>query len=211
MRLIALLARTSALHRAWEEALHAALTVQTEELALREELTLDACALAREHGMALCLLLESELQATALATLRLQHEALLRAAWICFAASASAIQVLGAPLTPQTLKRANTQPFPNDLLKEVEKSDAPTQLKLGLREFREESWSGVNSYAHAGLLALGRVGTGHPESQLIQAVQASNAHGYAACMLAAGIIDPLRAPAHINVISVAHPDCMRRA
>jgi len=162
----------------------------------------------KEHGQAIRDLIASGLENSALVLLRAQHEALLRAAWLLFAASDSAIKALGAPHTPGTLKQANSLPLAHELLGDIEKSDAPEVLKRGLREFRDYSWAGVNSYAHAGLLPLGRVGSGHPEAQLVQVIQVSNAHTYSAHMIVAAIIDPAEGTANINVIAVSYPDCM---
>lgn len=173
-----------------------------------DRLALDASALTLEHGQAIRDLIASGLQNSAFALLRVQHEALLRAAWVLFAASESAIKALGAPHTPATLKQANSLPLAHALLEDIEKSDAPEALKRALREFRDYSWAGVNSYAQAGLLPLGRVGTGHLEAQLVQAIQVSNAHTYSAHMIVAMIIDPAQGTTHINVIAVSYPGCM---
>ncbi len=206
-----LLARSKQLYSAWQMALEVAWADEPVEIDLRERLTLDACALAVEHGSALRSLMSSGLESSALALLRVQHEALLRAAWVLFSASEEAVRSLAAPHTPETLKQANKLPLTNVLLEAVEKSDAPGGLKRGLREFRERSWAGMNSYAHAGLLALGRVANGHPEFQLVQAIQVSNAHSYAAHMLCAQITGSEQAVGEINVIAVAFPGCMLRA
>jgi hypothetical protein len=80
-------------------------------------------------------------------------------------------RTLAAPHTTAILKQANKLPMAQVLLDKVEKSEAPDALRRGLRDFRDQSWAGVNSYAHAGLLALGRVAREHPEVQLVQAVQ----------------------------------------
>jgi hypothetical protein len=205
-----LLSASDELHARWEQAL-GLLDADEPGLEMRESLTLDACRLVIEHGAGLRLLVAAEAENSAFALLRVQHEALLRATWTFFAAPDHAIQALAAPHTPQTLKRANGLPLAGALLSAIESSDAPAQLKRGLREFRDVSWAGVNSYAHAGLLPLGRAGVGHHESQVRQAVEVSNAHGYAAYMLAAQTLGAVEAAADLNVIAVAHPGCMRAA
>lgn len=208
LRLPALLARSSSLHSAWREVLEQSAQERDDDFDLRESVVLDACSLAIEHGQALRQLLGEGLQTSALALIRVQHEALLRAAWLSFAAKDDQIRTLAAPHTLATLKKANDLPLSGVLLKQVEASNCPPALKKGLREFRDLSWDGANSYTHSGLLPLGRVDTGHPESYLIQMVQVSNAHSYAAHMLAAGILDPAAAPDSLNVVAVAHPGCM---
>ncbi|WP_448170690.1 DUF6988 family protein [Rhizobacter fulvus] len=207
----ALLARSTRLHAAWQEAAQSAFYAELDGSDLRGQLALDACALTLEHAEGLRLLLAEGIENSALALLRVQHEALLRAAWVAYAATDANLRVLATTHTPATLKQANSLPLAHVLLDEVEKSDAPGALKRGLREFRELSWAGVNSYAHAGLLPLGRVGAGHAESQLVQAIQVSNANCYAALMIAAEVSSSADITAHINLIAVAHPDCMLQA
>jgi hypothetical protein len=192
---------------AWASALAQGSTESPNETPLRVCLTLDACSLAVEHGRALRELLARGLESSAIGLLRVQHESLLRAAWICFAAPEKAIEELGAPLTSTTLKRANGLPMASDLLRAVELSDAPAELKRGLREFRDTSWAAVNSYSHAGLMALGRAVFGHVETQLVQAVQVANAHAYAAYMLAAAVTNPDTQQA-INQVALLHPECV---
>jgi hypothetical protein len=211
VNLDSLLARSDSLNEAWAATLAPVLPEGSDEVPLQAGLVIDACTLTLEHGRALRTLVSIQLEASALALLRAQHEALLRATWICFAASDSEVQTLGAPQTMDTLKRANGLPMSAVLLERVEKSDAPAEVKRGLREFRTQGWAAANSYAHAGLLPLGRVAKGHPYELLVQAVQVSNAHSYAASMLLAGVLDPSRVQVEVNLAAVAYPDCMMRA
>jgi hypothetical protein len=208
LSLRALIARSDHLHAAWREALREVALEEDEPVPLREHLTLDACSLTQQHGIALRLLVEAGLETSGVAMLRAQHEALLRAVWTLYAATERDISTLGAPHTVATLKSANSLPMAKELLEDVEKSEAPEPLKRALREFRDISWAGMNSYAHAGLLALGRVNSGHLESHLIQLVQVSNAHCYAANMLEAGILGTEETAASISIIALAHPGCM---
>jgi hypothetical protein len=200
LSLRALIARSDHLHAAWREALREVALEEDEPVPLREHLTLDACSLTQQHGIALRLLVEAGLETSGVAMLRAQHEALLRAVWTLYAATERDISTLGAPHTVATLKSANSLPMAKELLEDVEKSEAPEPLKRALREFRDISWAGMNSYAHAGLLALG--------SHLIQLVQVSNAHCYAANMLEAGILGTEETAASISIIALAHPGCM---
>jgi hypothetical protein len=205
-----LLARSTKLYEAWLDVLQAVDHAEDTDRPLRDQLVNDAAWLALEHGAAVRELLSVGIESSALALLRTQHEALLRSAWLRFCASDAELGVLGAPLTPTTLRRANQLPMAKDLLETLARSSAPEPLKRGLCEFREQSWAGVNSYAHAGLLSLGRLRDGHPEAQLVQALQSSNAHGYAACMLIAENLGSFAVQSDINVVAVSYPDCMHR-
>jgi hypothetical protein len=202
-----LLARSDNMDGAWRNVLAPA-SAQYVPGAVRERLALDACALVLTHGQAIRLLLSSQLENPALALLRVQHEALLRAAWLAHAAADADIAALTAPQTDEALKQANQLPLPSVLLRQVEASDAPDALKQGLREFRDIAWAGANSYTHAGLLPLGHVGTGHAELVLVQALHASNAHAYAACMISATFLGTSTVRPAINRVAIAHADCM---
>lgn len=202
-----LLERSEEMDLGWREVLAKA-GAQYVPGAVRERLALDACALVLTHGQAIRLLLNSKLENPALALLRVQHEALLRAAWLAHAAADAEIAALAAPQTDEALKQANQLPLPGVLLRQIEASDAPDALKQGLREFRDIAWAGANSYTHAGLLPLGHVGTGHDERVLGQALQASNAHGYAACMISAKFLGNATVHPSINLVAITHADCM---
>lgn len=203
-----LLERSERLHTEWLQAISKVAIDAREQLPLREHLTLDACLLTREHGFALRQLIGSHCEISAVVLFRTQHEALLRATWTLYAASDKQILSLGAPQTPATLKRANGLPLTAKMLSAVEESNAPAPLLRGLREVRAVSWPGLNSYAHAGLLALGRARTGHRDAQMVQLIQVSNAHTYAANMLTVAVLGDESMQADINAIAVAHPDCL---
>lgn len=205
----ALLDRSESMHRAWHDTLLGHAPPHPNELPLRHRLALDASALTLEHGQAIRLLLQDHLENAALALLRVQHEALLRAAWVAYAADDADLQPLAGPDTDLGVKQANALPLAGVLLKQVEASAlTPAALKRGLREFRDIVWADANSYTHAGLLPLVRVGKRHAEAHLVQALYISNAHGYSASMISAEITDPADTLAAINRIVVAHPECM---
>lgn len=204
-----MLDRSESMHRAWHDTLLAHAPPHPDELPLRHRLALDASALTLEHGQAIRTLLEDHLENAALALLRVQHEALLRAAWVAYAADEDALLRLTGPDTDQAVKQANALPLAGVLLKQVESSElTPAPLKRGLREFRDLVWANANSYTHAGLLPLVRVGKRHAEAHLLQALYISNAHGYSAAMISAEIMDPAETRPAINRVVVAHPECM---
>ena len=104
-----LLERSEEMDLGWREVLAKA-GAQYVPGAVRERLALDACALVLTHGQAIRLLLSSKLENPALALLRVQHEALLRAAWLAHAAADAEIAALAAPQTDEALKQANQLP-----------------------------------------------------------------------------------------------------
>lgn len=179
------------------------------EDSLRASVTLDACNLSLEHGTALRRLLEAELESSGLSMLRLQFEALLRAAWVLYAAADHEVAALAAPLTAGTSRAAKSLPMSADLLSAVEQSpNAPPPLKRALREFRSTSWEALNSYVHSGIHPLRRMGAGHPTQDLVNAVLASNALNYATFMLLATMYGSDELANDVNVIVSGHPECM---
>lgn len=200
------LVRSERMHSALVEAMEGA---EVEAELPRHGVALDACMLAFEHGAGLRQLMEAGLESSAVGLLRMQFEALLRAAWVSYAAKETDVRAMTAPLTPATSKAAKSLPLTGVMLADVEKSErTPPSLKLALREFKDSSWEALNSYVHSGIHPLRRVGLGHHEQVLLGALRASNALCYATAMLMTG--ESGRADRHpiINVVVTVFSDCM---
>lgn len=204
MELDILLERSDALHEALAEAVGDLDAVPAAE---RATVTMDALLLSNQHSTALRLTLEADLGASAIGLLRMQYEAVLRAVWALFAADASDIAALAAPLTPGTLKAAKSLGLAAELLTAIEKSQAPDDLKRSLREFRTSSWDVLNSYIHAGIHPLRRV-DGNAVHELVTALKMSN--GLAAISSALMVIVGQRSKRQgdINVVCAGYQDCM---
>jgi hypothetical protein len=202
------ISRSDALHNSLAQALEEG-DFELPDDTPRSSVALDACNVALEHGAALRQLLANHLESSGLSMLRLQYEALLRAAWVLCAAKDRDVLALAAPLTTGTSKSAKSLPLSVDLLASVEKAeDAPAPLKRALREFRDRSWETLNSYVHIGIHPLRRASGGRPEHDLVAAVVASNALNYATFMLLATLSERVDLVDDINVITVARADCM---
>jgi len=78
--LAALLTKSVSLYAGWHAALVPALGAVDSETPIRARLTVDTPTLSLEHGESLRILVGERLDASALALLRIQHEALLRQA-----------------------------------------------------------------------------------------------------------------------------------
>ena len=92
------------------------------------------------------------------AVLRLQYEALLRAAWLIFVASPALISKLSRDLTPEAELVAKNLPG----------------LTVHLAEFNQYSRHALNSYVHAGIHPLRRVRDGFPEEMALTLIRISN-------------------------------------
>ncbi|WP_418319951.1 DUF6988 family protein [Piscinibacter sakaiensis] len=203
------IALSDRVHSRLLEAFEEAMEDSPDEMDIRDGLTLDACNLALDHAEALRTLLELGLNASGLAMLRLQYEALLRATWVFYAAKDGEVAMLAAPLTTGTSDSAKKLPMANELLSAVERSEAPAPLRLGLREFRTTAWDAMNSYVHGGIHPLRRSGSGHPVEELTTAIQSSNAMSYSSLMLAAATVGCIELIGNINVIVTSHPGFAR--
>lgn len=149
----------------------------------RYTVPMDSALVTSQHAAALVNLLEVGLNVSAMGVLRMQYEAMLRAVWACFAAKPAEVAALAAPLTPGTVKAAKSLGMSADLLKAIEASSAPDDLKRSLREIRTSAWDMMNSYIHAGIHPLRRYGGSHP-LELATALKVSNGM----LLLAAGLM-----------------------
>ena len=196
------------MHKALAEAI-GEVELELEAGWIRLGVTVDACMLALEHGAALRQLMESGLESSAVGLLRIQFEALLRAAWLRYSARDSDVEAIAAPLTVQTSKAAKSLPLTGVMLADVEKAEhAPPSLKLALREFKDSSWEALNSYVHSGIYPIQQVGIGHQEQMLLGTLRASNALCYATSMLLTGEAGYPDRQNDINVVVTAFSDCM---
>lgn len=132
------------------------------------------CDIALEHATSLRELLRIGLPTSAMGILRLQYEAVVRAIWVLYAASDSAIDKLVAPLTQENAQVAsNGLPAFSIMLKEIEKSGPPAVHRL-LSEFKDYSWRPLNSFVHSGIHAVSRYRDGYPIGLVTQAIRQSN-------------------------------------
>lgn len=132
------------------------------------------CDIAREHAVSLRELTKLRLPTSAIALLRLQYEAVVKAIWLLYAASDGAIEKLVAPLTPDSERMANNgAPSFSEMMKDIEKKGAPGVHKH-LSGFRDYHWKPLNSFVHSGIHAVNRNKDGYPVALLYSAIRQSN-------------------------------------
>lgn len=76
----------------------------------RQEAAIAAAEVAIEHGTALSALFDIGMANSAVALLRLQYEALLRSAWLLYAATDIQVEKASAPLTRESATAAKNLP-----------------------------------------------------------------------------------------------------
>ncbi|MGZ8159361.1 MAG: DUF6988 family protein [Methylobacter sp.] len=130
--------------------------------------------IAQEHAVSLRELTRLRLLTSAMGILRLQYEAVVKAIWLLYAASDSAIEKLVAPLTPESEQIANNSlPSFSNMMKEIEKRGAPG-VHRHLIGFKDNSWRPLNSFVHSGIHAVNRNKDGYPIALLYSAIRQSN-------------------------------------
>lgn len=144
----------------------------------REEAAISAAELALEHGTALNALFEMGMGNSAVALLRLEYEALLRSAWLLYAATDAQVVKASAPLTSESADAAKNLPNAEQMLLDLERK-LKTQPGLAglvapLRELRDAGWRQMNAFVHAGIHPLARTRDGFPELLAVSVVKLSN-------------------------------------
>jgi len=127
----------------------------------RHEVAAAAALVAIEHAATLRAAAQIGAMNSATAVLRLQYEAVLRAAWLLFGANHVQVSKLTRSLDLEAEQAAKNVPGYLDMLAAIEKA-APPGLAEPLTEFNRYSRHALNSFVHAGLHPLTRVRAGFP-------------------------------------------------
>lgn len=139
----------------------------------RHELVATACTLCIEHASVLREAFAVAAPNSGTAVLRLQHEALLRAAWLLYSASPAHIGKLAQALDPEAEHAAKNLPGYMEMLESVVKK-APRGLSVPIAEFNEYSRHALNSFIHSGIHPLRRAREGFPLDLAATMVRFSN-------------------------------------
>lgn len=131
------------------------------------------CGVAMEHAESVKMLLAAGNFTSAVGLLRLQYEALVRAAWLFYAASDAASEKLAAELTEENARKATKLPMLSEMLNKLE-GKAPAELLSMLLELKQYSWKPLSSFVHGGIHAIHRHSKGYPVLLLDQALRSSN-------------------------------------
>jgi hypothetical protein len=127
----------------------------------KHELVAAAAQLTLEHSGAVRAAFAVNAPNSAAALLRLQYEALLRAAWLLYAASADQVAKLSRALDAEAELASKNAPAYSEMLAAIVRT-APAGLSKPLAEFNQYSRHALNSFVHAGIHPLARTRTGFP-------------------------------------------------
>ena len=150
----------------------------------RKRVSLLACSLSLEHADAVRLLLASTLVPSALVAHRAQYEAAVRGVWAFYAASDAHIDKLTGELSIDAEKAAKNLPLTSEMMNSLV-SKAPAVAYQALSNFKDNSWSALNSFVHAGIHPLKRHEHGFPVLLIEQTQKNANAIAIVAAMQAA--------------------------
>jgi hypothetical protein len=162
---------------ALEQALLASFPKSTVLLAVsstKHELAAAACKLCIEHAHVLRAAFAVGAPSSGTALLRLQYEALLRGAWLIFAATPEQVGTLTTALDLEAEQAAKKLPGYLDMLNALLKA-APEGLTAPLAEFNQYSRHALNSFVHSGIHPLHRTRQGYPMEMSLIVVRFSNA------------------------------------
>lgn len=176
----------------------------------RHEVAAAAALIAIEHAGALRAAAQGGAMNSAAGLLRLQYEAVLRAAWLLFAASPGQVEKLTRHLDLETEQTAKNVPGYLDMLSAVEKA-APVGLAAPLVEFNQYSRHALNSFIHAGIHPLARARSGFPVALAEAVLKFSAGMMHFAYRLLAALTGSQERMNRVTRAYIAFQDCLPMA
>jgi hypothetical protein len=174
---------------------------------VKSELVAAACQISIEHALVLRTAFAALAPNSGAAVLRLQYEALLRAAWLLFSATPAHIERLSQSLDLEAEQAAKNLPGYLDMLKAVS-GDAPPGLSAPLAEFNQYSRHALNSFVHSGIHPLCRARDGFPADMAANLVRFSNGLAHFAYRMLATLSGSQRRMDKVTRLYVHFKDCV---
>jgi hypothetical protein len=198
---------------AFEEANLACFTQAGFVLAVanqKHELVATACTLCIEHARVLRAAFAVAAPNSGAAVLRLQCEALLRAAWLLYAATPAHVDKLARALDLEAEQAAKNLPGYMDMLEAVVKK-APEGLAAPIAEFNQYSRHALNSFVHSGIHPLRRAQKGFPLELAETMVRFSNGLMHFAYRMLASLSGSQRRMDRVTHLYKEFTDCVPMA
>lgn len=171
------------------------------------DLCVTACFLSIEHAGVLRGAFASVAPNTGSAILRLQYEALLRGAWVLFAATPDQVSKLARDLDSQAEQAAKNLPGMMDMLAAL-KERGPPPVVRNLEDFNAHHRHALNSFVHGGIHPLKRSQEGFPLQLALRLVAISNGLMINAFQILAALSDSLDRTESVRNLHGAFPDCL---
>jgi hypothetical protein len=176
----------------------------------QHELVATACLLCIEHSGVLRAAFAIAAPNSGSAVLRLQYEALLRAAWLMYAASPEQVATLATVLDLEAEQAAKKLPGYLDMLDAVVKK-APAGLSAPLAEFNQYSRHALNSFVHSGIHPLQRARSGYPATMGAAVIRFSNGLMHFAYRMLASLSGRQRRMDQVTRLYEGFKDCVPMA
>jgi hypothetical protein len=166
------------------------------------------CKIALEHGSGFQHLLSVDNASSALALVRLQYEAVLRGAWILYAASDDWMGKFSSQPPINEGKEPAEFPKVYMLLEQLAASPADPVLHKSLVGLKNIAWDSLNSYTHGGLRLMLRSLEGFEDELLIWMLRTTNSLSYVAAQLLAHVANDPACSNKLLTTRNAMADCM---
>lgn len=176
----------------------------------KHELVATACTLCIEHASVLRAAFAIAAPNSGAAVLRLQYEALLRAAWLLYAASPGHVDKLARTLNLEAEQAAKYLPGYIETLDAVVKK-APEGLAAPIAEFNQYSRHALNSFVHSGIHPLRRAREGFPLELAETTVRFSNGLMHFAYRMLASLSGSHRRMDRVTHLYKEFTDCVPMA
>lgn len=165
------------------------------------------CLVAIDHGNGQRLLVMTDHVVTALALVRVQFEALVRATWMLHGATEEWLERFTTPKDPGVHDETVMGPPVDSMLDAIETSAPPFVGKM-LREFKTATWKPMNSFVHGGVHAVANAMIHTPPEKLVSLLRNANGMSFlAAQILVIASSDP-SLTGRIRKIQMANPDAL---
>lgn len=166
-----------------------------------------SCVVSIQHAHMLRVAFAHASPISGAALLRLQYEALLRGAWLCYAALPDQVEKLSKSLDLEAEQAAKRLPGSQDMLAAVEKK-APVGLVQPLTEFNLYLRHPLNSFVHGGIHALQRSSNGFPLKLALDIVTFSNGLLHMAYRMLATLLGSQRMADEVTFVYRQFQDCL---
>ena len=145
----------------------------------RGQLTTAMCHVAIEHGNGQRLLVMTDHVVTALALVRVQFEAVIRATWMLHGATDEWLEKFVTPRDPTDLGETAAGPAVDAMLNKTDTTAPPFVGKM-LREMKTATWKPMNSFVHGGIHAVVNQMVDLPPDKLVSVLRNANGMSFLA-------------------------------
>jgi hypothetical protein len=202
-----------ALSNDFSDALEKSLdSVDTTAAGDRYEAASAAADLSFEHSFAVRALFNEGAPNSASGMLRLQYEALLRSAWLLFAASEADVLESNGPLNAESVAVVKKIPSSQDMLSDLERSleQQPELhgLVAPLRKISDALWAAMGEFVQGGLHPLARTRDGFPESLAANLLKLSNGMLRITARISARLTGSVEVVKQVDLIHLKFANCL---